>query len=371
MSKHLHIVSFNVPLPADYGGVIDVFYRLRALHHAGVKIHLHCFTYGRPEVLALADYCEEVHYYRRDMSPLKFLDRRPFIVSSRDNKELLQRLRQDDYPILLEGLHCCSLLEHGEVLHNRMVMVRAHNVEGNYYSRLAANEHCLWRKAYLNLDARRIRRYETILTQASVVLAISLGDKEKLEQMGCRNVQLVSASHPFDSVTSHTGRGSYAIYHGDLSVADNYNAAARLTDKVFSDGRTPFVVAGKNPPVWLQEKVAQYKNITLVASPDEATMQRLIIDAQVNVLLSSQASGLKLKLLNALYTGRHCLVNTPMVEGTGLTPLCHVADSDEALCEALASLMERDFDADEVTRRTAALAPYGTDRAIQPIISNL
>ena len=31
MEKHLHIVAFNVPLPANYGGVIDVFYRLKAL----------------------------------------------------------------------------------------------------------------------------------------------------------------------------------------------------------------------------------------------------------------------------------------------------------------------------------------------------
>lgn len=360
-----------MPLPADYGGVIDVFYRLRALHRAGVKIHLHCFTYGRPEVPELADYCEEVRYYRRDMSPLRFLDRRPFIVSSRDNKALQQRLSQDDYPMLLEGLHCCSLLERGEMLRNRLVMVRAHNVEGDYYSRLAASEHRLWRKTYLKLDARRIRCYEGILARASAVLAISLGDKDKLERLGCRKVLLVSASHPFENVTSYLGRGSYALYHGDLSVADNYNAAARLIDKVFCDGCTPFVVAGKNPPAWLQEKISQYENITLIPSPDDATMQCLIADAQVNVLPSCQATGLKLKLLNALYTGRHCLVNTPMVEGTGLENLCHVADSDEALREVLANLMERDFTADEVSRRTVALAPYGTDCAIQPILSNL
>ena len=28
---HLHIVSFNVPWPADYGGVIDVYYRIKAV----------------------------------------------------------------------------------------------------------------------------------------------------------------------------------------------------------------------------------------------------------------------------------------------------------------------------------------------------
>ena len=28
---HLHIIAFNVPYPANYGGVIDVFYRIKAL----------------------------------------------------------------------------------------------------------------------------------------------------------------------------------------------------------------------------------------------------------------------------------------------------------------------------------------------------
>ena len=32
--NHLHIISFDVPYPANYGGVIDVFYRVKALTEA-------------------------------------------------------------------------------------------------------------------------------------------------------------------------------------------------------------------------------------------------------------------------------------------------------------------------------------------------
>jgi hypothetical protein len=45
--KKLHIVSFDVPFPANYGGVIDVFYKIKYLHEQGVEIYLHCFDYGR------------------------------------------------------------------------------------------------------------------------------------------------------------------------------------------------------------------------------------------------------------------------------------------------------------------------------------
>ena len=65
LSYNLNIVSFDVPFPANYGGVIDVYYKLLWLHKAGVKIHLHCFTYGRKPSKELEALCEKVYYYER------------------------------------------------------------------------------------------------------------------------------------------------------------------------------------------------------------------------------------------------------------------------------------------------------------------
>ena len=53
MEKFIHVVSFDVPYPANYGGVIDVFHRLKALHKNGYKIILHCFEYGRDKQIEL------------------------------------------------------------------------------------------------------------------------------------------------------------------------------------------------------------------------------------------------------------------------------------------------------------------------------
>ena len=39
----LNVVSFDIPYPPDYGGVIDIYYKIKALNSAGIKIHLHCF----------------------------------------------------------------------------------------------------------------------------------------------------------------------------------------------------------------------------------------------------------------------------------------------------------------------------------------
>ena len=64
MEKYLHIICLDVPYPPDYGGVFDLFYKLRYLKERGVKIILHCFEYGRGQQSALNEYCTKVFYYK-------------------------------------------------------------------------------------------------------------------------------------------------------------------------------------------------------------------------------------------------------------------------------------------------------------------
>jgi hypothetical protein len=51
----------------------------------------------------------------------------------------------------------------------------------------------------------------------------------------------------------------------------------------------------------------------------------------------------KLKLLNALFNGRHCVVNENAVEGTGLKDVCHLADGAAGFKMLIEALYERPF----------------------------
>ena len=130
----VHIVSFNVPYPADYGGVIDVFYKLKSLHSLGVKIYLHCFTYGRKEAIELEKYCEKVYYYQRKIGPFYLCNKLPYIVVTRNSKVLLHNLMGIQGPIIFEGLHSCYWIQHSN-LRNHYKIVRTHNIEHEYYKR--------------------------------------------------------------------------------------------------------------------------------------------------------------------------------------------------------------------------------------------
>ena len=39
----IHIVAFDVPYPPNYGGIVDVFFKLKTLHEMGADIIYHCF----------------------------------------------------------------------------------------------------------------------------------------------------------------------------------------------------------------------------------------------------------------------------------------------------------------------------------------
>jgi glycosyltransferase involved in cell wall biosynthesis len=351
LSQHLHIVCLDVPYPPDYGGVFDLFYKLKALKNAGVLIHLHCFEYGRSEQEALNEYCVSVHYYKRFEGHKGLSATIPYIVSSRSNIELLTNLEQDDYPILLEGIHCTYFLHQGKLDH-RKVFIRLHNVEYEYYHHLYATTPSLFRKAYYFNESRLLKRYERAIANKAMILAVSEEDVHTYRrEFAARDITYLPVFVPFTEVTSPEGMGSYCLYHGNLSVPENEKAAIWLLKHVFNDVKVNFVIAGKNPSALLERLAHKHDHTCLVANPDEREMKELIAKAQINVLPSFNATGVKLKLLNAICNGRHCVVNEAAVMGSGLESACHIGTSVEAIRQIIIQLYHQPFTEDEIVLR--------------------
>ena len=98
-------------------------------------------------------------------------------------------------------------------------------------------------------------------------------------------------------------------------------------------------------------------------------MIELLRNAQVNILVTNQPTGLKLKLLNALYNGRFCLVNSDMVKGTSLESLCVVADEPEEMIAEIKRLMEEDFTEEDIEERDNQMRQlYDNEANAQKII---
>src|SRR3989344_4880192 len=169
---HIHLIAFDVPYPPNYGGVMDIYYKIKTLSENGISVSLHCFDYGRGKQEELNKVCKEVFYYPRKSGLIYQFSYLPYITFTRNHKQLLGNLLKDNSPILFEGLHCCFLLSSKSLSHRNKI-VRMHNIEHNYYNSLAKAEKNIVKKIYFKLEAKKLKWFEKNLSYASAVMAIS------------------------------------------------------------------------------------------------------------------------------------------------------------------------------------------------------
>lgn len=357
MDKYLHIISFNIPWPANYGGVIDVFHKIRSLHLCGIKIILHCFEYERPQATELERYCHQIYYYKRDTGIVANITLLPYNVYSRKQKELIDNLLKDNHPILFEGLHSCYYFSDNR-LKGRTLIFRSCNVEHDYYQSLAKAESNLIYKLFYRIESIRFRFFEKKVRNATHILAVSTTDVDYFKRTYPETkISFMPCFHANDELQILPGKSDFVLYHGKLSVLENEKAALYLIRNLFSRLSAPCIIAGMDPSAALKKEAARYKNIKLIANPSEEEMNMLTTSAQVHALITFQDTGLKLKLLNSLFKGRHVLVNSMMLAGSGLESLCYVADDKNELIEKCNYLLSKKVDSQVIEKRSTLLNP--------------
>lgn len=381
----LHVVSFQVPYPPDYGGLIDVYYKLKALKEAGCTVTLHTYRYRAEEQPRLHEVADTVYYYERFTGWRSQLSLLPYIVYSRRSGLLLQRLCEDDAPILFEGLHTCYFLSHPR-LRNRQKWVRMHNVEHAYYRSLAQCAVSWKEKCFFRLEAWRLRRYESVLLYADKVFAITAADAAWFtrkyppvltyclpcffDDSDARDSTQADFSRHDSSLPADVA-AHYILYHGNLSVLENRRVASYILGTLLPGlpAGLSLVIAGKGPDKSLCDKISAHPNAFLIANPSAAEMERLIAEAHINLLLTFQNTGIKLKLLYALTKGRgHCLVNSLMIADDVFRGLCTVADDEEAQLRAIRDLHLQSLSAEALQHRREVLRSTGYDNRVTLIL---
>ncbi len=349
----LNVVSFDVPYPPDYGGAIDVYFKLKSLHKMGVEIDMHCFHYGRYQPKELNDICANVYYYRRFRNPFLYLCRKPFVVASRSNRSVINNLLKNDDPILFEGLHSCYYLNDHR-LKDRIKIVRTHNIEHHYYDQLSKAVSDQWKKFYFNSESKKLEAFENILLKADFIAAISENDTQYLSTK-YPSVFHLPIFHGNTMVSVAKSIGNYALYHGNLSVSENEKAAMFLMKEIFNDLEIQLIIAGRKPSKALISAADKLPNIVVMRDVSPEELQNLVINAQVNILPTFQATGIKLKVINALYNGRHCIVNTNMVTDSDLDSCCVIADSADEMKQAVLKCMKQEFSETLLQKRKSVL----------------
>ena len=256
--------------------------------------------------------------------------------------------------MLLEGIHCTGIIP--ELDKSKKIIVRLHNDECEYYKQLANHETNLFKKLYYRNESKLLKNYEQTIANTATLLALSKQDADVYQQVfKAPNVYFLPVFLPYTLAVGKEGKGCYCLYHGNLAINENEKAAIWLLENVFSKLKLPFVITGKNPSEKLQKLAHDHQHTCLVANPTDKELQDMIGKAHVHVLPSFNNTGVKIKLLNAIFNGRHCVVNKAGVEGSGLESFCHLAEDAATFIQQIEELYKKAFTEQEVQDRQRLL----------------
>ncbi len=350
-NKAVHIVSFDVPFSPNYGGIIDVYNRAKALKDAGWEIQLHCFEYGRGREFETSDCATKTHFYTRKITFLDFFSLIPFIVKSRADQALFHNLMQDDHPVLLEGQHTAFFANRLQKA-GKKVVIRQHNVEWEYYRQLAQQERSLFKKWFFILESYKLKIHLYSLKNIPFV-AITPADTNSFLSEGFDAHYLPPViSLDTSSVPQTTQR--FGLFHGKLSVQENQEAVMRLCAEHEKNPLPfPVTIAGINPSEMLRKKVAKV-GFELIANPSQEVMERVKNTASIHFLFSAQVSGIKFKLLESLKTRALCIATPALVAGSDLEEFCSIWDEQTDLAAFVA--VQNQPSNEELTTRWETIA---------------
>lgn len=358
MSKRIHIVSFDVPFPPDYGGVLDVYLRAKAFKELGYSVILHCYEYGRGRFHDYSGIADEVHYYSRKNGIRSALSNLPYIVRSRNSEELLGRLLADDSPVLLEGQHTTFQIKE-LVKNNKKVAIRMHNIEWQYYSDLAKNAKTTSERLFFSLESRKLRKHEKQL-KGIPLLCISESDRDYYTQLGFQASYLpVTISN--ELILEPQEGPHFALFHGNLSVPENQEAVnALIAENRRKKIEIPVVIAGKNPGAAMIKKI-EAQGWECIPNPSDSELNDLMRSCSIHLLIGFKSSGIKLKVIRALLTGKPCLATPEMLGSPAFEKHCEIWKTELTLSDAL-HLM-RAPNAEEIAKRMEELkAEFGIEK---------
>lgn len=357
----IQVVSFDWPWPANYGGVVDVYYRIESLLELGVGVDLIVVSqHAQPGPVPenwLAKRFKLFFFPRRGWSSA--LSPKPYIVSSRAVGPLLPKLASGPPFILFEGIHSTAFLGHPRLAQHEQ-WVRVHNQEAAYYQELSEASAPTLKKLYYREESRRLRKYEPqVLAEADLLLPISERDRDFCEALAPHRVLVHRASISLKEVEIKEGRGGYVLFHAGLHVHDNALSALEVAKRMAHLPEIKCIIAGKEPSEQLRSQLKDYSNSTLVANPSSDEMHELIANAQVILLHANHQAGFKVKLLESLARGRWVLANTQMVHGApGLANGVSIVDDPKEWIEEVDKLWAIPFLDKDISLREDLLQGY-------------
>ena len=356
--RTLHLVSFDVPYPPDYGGIVAVLDLIKLLRQKGIKIILHVFVYNNKTIHSdLEDLCLKIYTYPRSTGFLQNFSTLPYIVKSRKHPELLTNLSKDSYPVLFEGVHTCyCLAELYKMKQN--IFVRAHNVEWRYYHYLSKHESSIWRKLYFLVESYKLKKFEQNIFQFCRMIFCFTENDAKFFKAIYSNVWVYNPAFALLKSESQVGQGTGVLFHGNLSVNDASESVKLIVLALANTPEIKITIAGKNPNKELIDFLKKFDQVTLIINPSDLELLKLIRNAHVNVCYTMNSEGFKMRLLPLLQFGKFILCNDNFCTDDGLAPTLCIENDLQKWPNIIQLLLKKEYSETDLKIRQQIISKF-------------
>jgi glycosyltransferase involved in cell wall biosynthesis len=242
-------------------------------------------------------------------------------ISKEYEQELIHILQKEDFDIVhLEGLFLVPYIKTIRKYSKAKIAMRQHNIEFSIWERLAEQAKNPLKKTYLNLLAKRLRKFELDhINDYDLIVPISKIDEKAYIKLGTKQPLFL---HPFgidiEKIQFHPADTlPLSLYHlGAMDWLPNQESVQWLLEKVMpliyeKLPETKLYLAGRNMPDHYTSQ--NWKNVAVLGEvPDAAAFEK---DKSILVVPLLSGGGVRIKIFQAMAMGKTVITTSIGVEG--------------------------------------------------------
>jgi glycosyltransferase involved in cell wall biosynthesis len=373
-------ISNKAPFPANDGSSIAIYNMAKGLIDNKVDLHLLTINtkkHFKADELVPKDFRKNSNYlsvYRNTntgffgaflnlfSSGSYFVSR--FYFKAFENK-LIEILKKKSFDIVqLEGLFMGVYIKTIKKYSQAKIVLRAHNVEHQIWTRHIANESFSIKKIYLTLQNNRLKKFELkVLSEVDAVVPITDRDKKELIDLGFKKpiftcitgVDVKSYRIPHE--LNH--RAKTIFYFGSMDWLPNQEAANwflnNCWDKIHKAvPEAKFIIAGRGMP--LEFFHISRPNVLIIENVENG--QAFYQQHELMVVPLWSGSGLRIKIIEGMAYGKAIVSTSIGAEGIPFTDGKNIiiADTADGFSNAVINLLLNDFKKKELEKNASELA---------------
>lgn len=339
------VLTNKPPFPPKDGGAIAVFNLSKGIAEKGHEVHILAFNTSKhkTDTSSIPDF-ENLKIFHVDIDtsirPLKaagnlVFSSKPYnaerFVSAVYVEKLETLLKSENYDIVqIEGPYMWFCVATIRQFSKAKISLRGHNIEHEIWQRTASFEKNIFKKLYLKILSKRIKKFEqSVINQYDLLLPITMRDGKIFQQMGnTKPMHVVPAGIDSAGLRAKANDNLGSLFYiGALDWIPNQEGLIWFVDHVWplilqKHPLAIFHVAGRNAPKWLSLRIAA-RNVLFHGEIEDA--YSFMRQAGIMIVPLFSGSGMRVKIIEGMALGKAIVATDIGVEGI------EVADEHEVL----------------------------------------